>query len=125
MYKIALPILGFEGASNLSIEKIDEFFSFLVLEDKTKITVVNINVLNKVTFDFEIDQKTLEALKIKSKDDFETYFAVVSQDPVEYSIINLVAPIFINEKEKLIGQYVTNEKVEPYFATIDKCSTIK
>ncbi len=124
MYKIALPILGFEGASNLSIEKIDDFFSFLVLEDKTKITVVNINVLNKVTFDFEIDQKTLDALKIKSKNDFETYFAVVSQDPVEYSIINLVAPIFINEKEKLIGQYVTNEKVDPYFATIDKCATL-
>lgn len=124
MYKIVLPILGFEGAKNLSIEKIDEFFSFLVLEDKTKIAVVNINVLNKVTFDFEIDEKTLSALKIKSKDDFETYFVVVSQDPVEYSIINLVAPIFINEKEKLIGQYVTNEKVDPFFASIDKCSTL-
>ncbi len=124
MYKIVLPILGFEGAKNLSIEKIDEFFSFLVLEDKTKIAVVNINVLNKVTFDFEIDEKTLSALKIKSKDDFETYFVVVSQDPVEYSIINLVAPIFINKKEKLIGQYVTNEKVDPFFASIDKCSTL-
>jgi flagellar assembly factor FliW len=124
MYKIALPILGFEGAAALSIEKVDEFFSFLVLEDKTKITVVNINVLNKVIFDFQIDDKTLNALKIKSKDDFETYFVVVSQDPVEYSIINLVAPIFINEKEKLIGQYITNEKVEPYFATIDKCATL-
>ena len=124
MYKIALPILGFEGAAALSIEKVDEFFSFLVLEDKTKITVVNINVLNKVIFDFQIDDKTLNALKIKSKDDFETYFVVVSQDPVEYSIINLVAPIFINKKEKLIGQYITNEKVEPYFATIDKCATL-
>lgn len=124
MYKIALPILGFEGAAAFSIEKVDEFFSFLVLEDKTKITVVNINVLNKVIFDFQIDDKTLNALKIKSKDDFETYFVVVSQDPVEYSIINLVAPIFINEKEKLIGQYITNEKVEPYFATIDKCATL-
>ncbi|QKF74186.1 putative flagellin level sensor protein FliW [Aliarcobacter faecis] len=124
MYKIVLPILGFEGAKNLSIEKIDEFFSFLVLEDKTKIAVVNINVLNKVTFDFEIDEKTLSELKIKSKDDFETYFVVVSQDPVEYSIINLVAPIFINKKEKLIGQYVTNEKVDPFFASIDKCSTL-
>lgn len=124
MYKIVLPILGFEGAAALSIEKVDEFFSFLVLEDKTKITVVNINVLNKVIFDFQIDDKTLNALKIKSKDDFETYFVVVSQDPVEYSIINLVAPIFINEKEKLIGQYITNEKVEPYFATIDKCATL-
>ena len=111
-------------AAALSIEKVDEFFSFLVLEDKTKITVVNINVLNKVIFDFQIDDKTLNALKIKSKDDFETYFVVVSQDPVEYSIINLVAPIFINEKEKLIGQYITNEKVEPYFATIDKCATL-
>lgn len=124
MYKIVLPILGFEGAKNLSIEKIDEFFSFLVLEDKTKIAVVNINVLNKVTFDFGIDEKTLSSLKIKSKDDFETYFVVVSQDPVEYSIINLVAPIFINEKEKLVGQYVTNEKVDPFFASIDKCSTL-
>ena len=125
MYKIVLPILGFEGAAALSIEKVDEFFSFLVLEDKTKITVVNINVLNKVIFDFQIDDKTLNALKIKSKDDFETYFVVVSQDPVEYSIINLVAPIFINEKEKLIGQYVTSEKVEPYLASINKCSTIQ
>ena len=66
MYKIVLPILGFEGSSNVSIEKIDEFFSFLVLEDKTKITIVNINVLNKVNFDFEIDEKALSALKIKS-----------------------------------------------------------
>ena len=125
MYKIALPILGFEGSSNVSIEKIDEFFSFLVLEDKTKITIVNINVLNKVNFDFEIDEKALSALKIKSKEDFDTYFVVVSQDPIEYSIVNLVSPIFINEKEKLIGQYVTNEKVEPFLATIDKCATLK
>ena len=121
MYKIALPILGFEGAAALSIEKVDEFFSFLVLEDKTKITVVNINVLNKVIFDFQIDDKTLNALKIKSKDDFSTYFILVSQEPVEHSIINLVAPIFINEKEKLVGQYVTSEKVEPYLASLNKC----
>ena len=85
----------------------------------------NQNVLNKVNFDFEIDEKALSALKIKSKEDFDTYFVVVSQDPIEYSIVNLVSPIFINEKEKLIGQYVTNEKVEPFLATIDKCATLK
>ena len=37
MYKIVLPILGFEGFNSLSIEKIDESFSFLVLDEKTKI----------------------------------------------------------------------------------------
>ena len=124
MYKIVLPILGFESFHSLSIEKIDDFFSFLVFDEKTKITVVNINVLNKVSFDFEIDDNVLEKLKIKSKEDFDTYFTVVSQEPVEHSIINLVSPIFINEKEKLIGQYITSEKVDPYLASIDKCVTL-
>ena len=124
MYKIVLPILGFEDFKSLSVEKIDDFFSFLVFDEKTKITVVNINVLNKVSFDFEIDDNVLEKLKIKSKEDFDTYFTVVSQEPVEHSIINLVSPIFINEKEKLIGQYITSEKVDPYLASIDKCATL-
>ena len=124
MYKIVLPILGFESFHSLSIEKIDDFFSFLVFDEKTKITVVNINVLNTVSFDFEIDDNVLEKLKIKSKEDFDTYFTVVSQEPVEHSIINLVSPIFINEKEKLIGQYITSEKVDPYLASIDKCATL-
>ena len=102
-------------------EKLDEFVSFLKFEDGSKISIININVLNKVSFDFKIDDKALEALKIKSKDDFSTYFILVSQEPVEHSIINLVAPIFINEKEKLVGQYVTSEKVEPYLASLNKC----
>lgn len=124
MYRVVLPILGFENFESLSVEKIDDFFSFLVFDEKTKITVVNINVLNKVSFDFEIDADVLKKLKIKSKEDFNTYFCVVSQDPVEYSIINLVSPIFVNEKEKLIGQYITSEKVDTYLASIDKCATL-
>ena len=124
MYKIVLPILGFENFPSLNVEKIDDFFSFLVFDKKTKITVVNINVLNKVSFDFQIDADVLEKLKIKSKEDFDTYFSVVSQNPVEHSIINLVSPIFINEKEKLIGQYVISEKVDPFLASIDKCATL-
>jgi len=124
MYKVVLPILGFENFQALNVEKIDDFFSFLVFDEKTKITVVNINVLNKVSFDFEIDDNVLEKLKIKSKEDFDTYFCVVSQEPVEHSIINLVSPIFINEKEKLVGQFVTNEKVDPFLASIDKCATL-
>lgn len=121
MYKIALPILGFENFSKVEVEKVDEFVAFLKFEDGSKISVVNINVLNKVSFDFQIDAKTLEALKIKSKDDFSTNFILVSQNPFEHSIVNLVAPIFINEKEKLVGQYVTNEKVDPYLASLNKC----
>ena len=124
MYKIVLPVLGFESFNSLSIEKIDDSFSFLVFDEKTKITVMNINALNKVSFNFKIDEDVLEKLKIKAKNDFNTYFVVVSQNPIENSIINLVSPIFINEKEKLIGQYITSEKVDPYLASIDKCATL-
>ena len=124
MYKVVLPILGIEDFKSLSVEKIDDFFSFLVFDEKTKITIVNINVLNKVSFDFQIDENVLEKLKINSKEDFKTYFCVVSQNPVEHSIINLVSPIFINEKDQLVGQYVISEKVEPYLASIDKCATL-
>ena len=122
MYKIVLPILGFEGFNSLSIEKIDESFSFLVLNEKTKITVMNIKALNKLSFNFEIDDSALEKLKIKSKNDFDTYFVVVSQNPSENSIVNLISPILINEKEKLIGQYLTSLKVDPCLASIDECA---
>lgn len=122
MYKIVLPILGFEGFNSLSIEKIDESFSFLVLNEKTKITVMNIKALNKISFNFEIDDSALEKLKIKSKNDFDTYFVVVSQNPIENSIVNLISPILINEKEKLIGQYLTSLKVDPCLASIDQCA---
>ncbi|MFY4819890.1 flagellar assembly protein FliW, partial [Aliarcobacter butzleri] len=100
MYKVVLPILGFENVETLEIEKLDDLMSFLILGEKTKMSVVNIDGLSKVSFDFQIDEDVLEKLKIKSRDDFNIYFSVVSQNPVEYSIINLVSPIFINEKEK-------------------------
>ena len=122
MYKIVLPVLGFESFNSLSIEKIDDSFSFLVFDEKTKITIMNIKALNKVSFNFEIDDITLEKLKIKSKDDFDTYFVVVSQNPIENSVVNLVSPILINDKEKLIGQYLTYQKVDPCLASINECA---
>ena len=83
---------------------------------------MNIKALNKISFNFEIDDSALEKLKIKSKNDFDTYFVVVSQNPIENSIVNLISPILINEKEKLIGQYLTSLKVDPCFASIDECA---
>ena len=48
MYKIVLPVLGFESFNSLSIEKIDDSFSFLVFDEKTKITVMNILIHQKL-----------------------------------------------------------------------------
>lgn len=121
MYKVVLPLLAFEKAKELEVEKIDEFFSILKLDDGTKIAIVSISVLDKVSFDFEVKQELLDKLKVRSKDDFDIYFPLVKQEPIKNSIVNLVAPILINEKDKLIAQYVVNENVEPYLASLDKC----
>ena len=40
MYKIAFPILGFEDFKALTVEKVDEFFSFLVFDKDTKAVIV-------------------------------------------------------------------------------------
>jgi|GEM_PF-819194 len=121
MYKVVLPFLGFEDFSKLEIEQFDEFCSLLKFDADIKLSIINIEALNKVSFDFVIDKDSLEKLKINSKDDFETYFIVVFQEPVEHSIVNLVAPVFINKKEKLLGQYIISEQVEPYLASLHKC----
>ena len=86
MYKVVLPILGFESFSKIDVEKLDEFVSFLKFEDGSKISIININVLNKVSFDFKIDDKALEALKIKSKDDFSTYFMSCNKESYNFPV---------------------------------------
>ena len=42
MYKISLPILGFEHIEKTDIVKIDNFISTLSLDDKQQINMVNI-----------------------------------------------------------------------------------
>ena len=40
------------------------------------------------------------------------------QNPIEDSIVNLAAPILINEKHKLIGQYVIKNKIPKLLTTL-------
>ena len=77
--------------------------------------------IRPITYLLDLITINLFAFLLLKTNQFSTYFILVSQEPVEHSIINLVAPIFINEKEKLVGQYVTSEKVEPYLASLNKC----
>lgn len=120
MYKIPLPLLGFEEIKNLEIEKVDDYFSTLVLDRKNNITftIVNISYLQHAAFDFSIDDKTLDILHIRKRSDIDVYFCVVLQEPIDKSIVNLVAPIIINKKHNLIGQYIIKEKIPRLFTNL-------
>lgn len=126
MYKIILPLLGFESVESADIIEQDEYFSTLVLNNEAQIKVhlVNIDYINKFPLSFKIDETILEKLKVSKKEDFEIYLCLVIQNPIEESIVNLIAPVLINKKDKLLGQHVINDRVIKLFATLKETTTL-
>lgn len=118
MYRISLPILGFEDATKTIISQIDEYFSTLILSDNHQINIINISFLEKSAFNFNIEDDVLKKLHINIRTEFDIYFCVVIQNPIEESIVNLTAPILINHKNKLLGQYIIKDKIPKLFTTI-------
>ena len=120
MYTISLPILGFENYKTVNINILDELFSTLIFDDENiQITLVNINYFKSSNFNFNIEDEVLEKLKVSKREDFEIYFCLVRQEPIENSIVNLIAPILINQKDKIVGQYVIKDKVSRLLTTLN------
>ena len=124
MYKIELPLLGFENIKELNIKSVDNNFVTLELnnEKNLNINLVNINYFKKAEFNFNIDDETLERMNIKNLEDFKIFFCVIMQKPIEDSIVNLTAPVLINEKDKLIGQYVIKDRIPRLLTTLSEVS---
>ena len=124
MYKIELPLLGFEDVKELDIKSLDDNFVTLELNDEKSLNInlVNINYFKESKFNFNIDDETLEIMNIKNLEDFKIFFCVVMQKPIEDSIVNLAAPVLINEKDKLIGQYVIKDRIPRLLTTLSEVS---
>ncbi|UTJ06201.1 flagellar assembly protein FliW [Arcobacter roscoffensis] len=120
MYEITIPLLGFDETKNVKLEKLDDYFSTLILDKENLInfTIVNIKYLQHAAFDFNIEDEILEKMHIRAREDFDIYFSVVLQDPIEKSIVNLVAPILINKRHNLIGQYIIKDKIPKLFTNL-------
>ena len=124
MYKIELPLLGFENIKELDIKSVDNNFVTLELnqEKNLNINLVNIDYFKEADLNFNIDDVTLEKMHIKELKDFKIFFCIVMQDPIEESIVNLAAPVLINERDKLIGQYVLKDRIPRLFTTLSEVS---
>lgn len=122
MYKIELPLLGFEDIKELDIKSLDNNFITLELnkQKNLQINLVSIDYFKESTFDFNIEDETLEKMHIKKREDFKIFFCVVMQKPIEDSIVNLAAPVLINEKEKLLGQYVIKDRIPRLLTTLSE-----
>lgn len=124
MYKIEFPLLGFEELQQVDIKSVDNNFVTLELneEKNLNINLVNISYFKKASFNFNIEDDVLKKMKIKNLKDFKIFFSVVMQKPIENSLVNLAAPILINEKDKLIGQYVLKDRIPQLFITLNEAN---
>lgn len=109
MYEVKAPILGFEEYKQVNIEKSSDFLSTINFDEEEflSIHIANAEFLKNITFD--LSQEMTELLEIKDSTSFKIYFTMLIQEPINQSILNLSAPIIINEELKLIAQFIRND----------------
>lgn len=109
MYEVKAPILGFEEYKQVNIDKSSDFLSTINFDedDFLSIHMANAEFLKNITFD--LSQEITELLEIKDSTSFKIYFTMLIQEPINQSILNLSAPIIINEELKLIAQFIRND----------------
>lgn len=121
-YELKMPILGFDDVTKVELEKIDETFSKLrSLDGKTPFEMILINPFSLCDYAFTIptaDEKLLD-LDESRGDKVEVYCVVVRQEPIENSIVNLIAPFVFNPANASCLQVTTLPVAEyPQFSRV-------
>ena len=117
MLKVAKPIFGFEDIGEFEFEKIDDFF-YTIKNGKISFTLID--PLAVRDYSFSIDNSYKDILKAEDSEDVKVYNIVTILNPIEESTINFLAPILINEKNRLLTQVVLDEKKYPEFGLREK-----
>ncbi|MDY0326636.1 MAG: flagellar assembly protein FliW [Arcobacteraceae bacterium] len=102
-YEVIVPLAGFESDSSFIYEKFDNFFSSIKSEESgIELKMMNFDVLKNL--DFELPEWFVEKLDIKNPEDVSIYFIFVLQSPATSSVVNLFAPVIMNNKNFTMGQ---------------------
>lgn len=104
---------GFDDKSDFiliaNVEPSLPFHWLQSIEDENLTFVVTDPFLFVEKYDFELDDLTVDQLKITSPEDLMVYTTVIIPDKVEDITVNLKAPIIINVKERQGKQVILNE----------------
>lgn len=121
-YELKMPILGFEDVSKIRLEKLDDTFSKIyALDGSVKFEMTLINPFSICDYDFTIptaDEKLLDLDESKG-DKVEVYCVLVLQNPIQDSVVNLLAPIVLNPRNKTAMQITTLSAAQyPQFSQV-------
>jgi flagellar assembly factor FliW len=102
-YEVVVPLAGFENEHTFVYEKIDNFFSSIKSESSgIELRMMNFDSLKNI--DFDLPEWFIEQMGIKDVNDISVYFIFVLQSPATNSVVNLFAPVILNNKNYKMGQ---------------------
>lgn len=107
--QIKSPILGFESLQSVVLKPIDDLFSTLHATNDSDVSFTVLNPFSLMDeYDIEIPDSIKLRLEIEDDSNVAVYCMVVTQDPIENSLVNFLAPIIINKDKKLLAQVTLN-----------------
>lgn len=90
----------------LSFNQDTPFFILQSVQTEQLAFVMTIPFLFFPNYEFDLDDNTIQQLKIEKKQDVQVYSILTVQNPFEKTTANLQAPVVINRKEMLGKQVI-------------------
>ena len=121
--QIKSPILGFETLQSVVLKPMDDLFSTLHATNDSEVSFTVLNPFSLMDeYDIEIPDSIKLRLEIEEDSNIAVYCMVVTQDPIENSLVNFLAPIIVNKDKKLLAQVTLNPQEYTHLGIQDPIS---
>lgn len=108
-FDIASSLLGFENIKTVKLEKIDDIFMKMTSTEDENISFTLISPFVLCDYDFELTTQLQELLGATQQSNLLILNIVVIQNPIEESLVNLLAPIIFNTDTTKAAQIIVSE----------------
>lgn len=117
-YQIKAPILGFEHITSVELTRLDEYFAKIASDDKS-LEMMLVNPYSLREYSFTIPRYIEMLLGLDRDSSVLVYCIVILQRDLEESMVNFLAPLLFNTKDKVAGQVALSMMDYPDFGFKD------
>ena len=118
IYQIKAPILGFEHITSVELTRLDEYFAKIASDDKS-LEMMLVNPYSLREYSFTIPRYIEMLLGLDRDSSVLVYCIVILQRDLEESMVNFLAPLLFNTKDKVAGQVALSMMDYPDFGFKD------
>lgn len=108
-FDLQVPILGFNNIKKVELQKIDDIFMKMQAVEDQHISFTLVNPFVLTEYDFEIPEKIQNLLEITDNSNILVMNIVLTQTPIEDSVINFLGPLVFNTDSKKAAQIIIQE----------------